>query len=290
MLRAFASTSFLFLILAAACSDSGGVTRPPATGGNQSGSGGAQSGGGAGGSGGAAGSSSGGMAGASTGGTAGASTGGGGSSDAAASGGTPNDAAGERGAGGGAGDGGAVTPVVADDFEAATAGGPPSSSRWTVDLMNGQGTVSVDGSIGHNSTKSLHVNANNAFHTMAMVRGAPLFPAPGNRFFGRVYLRINTAIPQNHIIWIEAGSVMNDVEETRIGANIGALDINRWPTDNEQRAPSVHFTAGAWQCLEFMFDGGGSEARVWVEGTEITDLHVTNWVAPNPANGNNTTP
>jgi hypothetical protein len=78
--------------------------------------------------------------------------------------------------------------------------------------------------------------------------------------------------------------------ETRIGANIGALDINRWPGDTEQRAPGARLTAGMWYCLEFMFDGGGNEARVWLDGAELTDLHVTNWVAPNQANGNNSMP
>ena len=35
-----------------------------------------------------------------------------------------------------------------------------------------------------------------------------------------------------------------------------------------------------WYCVEFMFDSMADEARVWLGGTELTDLHVTNWVAP----------
>jgi hypothetical protein len=144
--------------------------------------------------------------------------------------------------------------------------------------------------MGHASSKSLHVNPNNAFHTMAMVKGAPVFPLTGGVLYGRAYVRISGAMPSNHTIWIEAGSVMNDVAETRIGANIGAMDINRWPGDTEQRAPSAKLTAGQWQCLEWMFDQQNSVASVWLDSNEITDLHVTNWVAPMQQNGNNSTP
>jgi len=98
------------------------------------------------------------------------------------------------------------------------------------------------------------------------------------------------AAPSGHVIWIEAGAVMNDVAETRIGANIGAMDINRWPGDTEQRAPAAKPFDGMFHCLEFMFDSQADEARVWLDSSEITDLHVTNWVAPMQQNGNNSTP
>jgi hypothetical protein len=92
------------------------------------------------------------------------------------------------------------------------------------------------------------------------------------------------------VTWIEAGAVANDTTETRIGANLGFMDINRWPGDTEQRAPSATLQANMWYCIEFMFDSAADEARVWLGGQELTDLHVTNWVAPNPQNGNNSTP
>jgi hypothetical protein len=213
-------------------------------------------------------------------GTGGAGTGGG-STDAST---------GRGGSDAATGEAGAVALVLVDTFEATPANGPPDPTKWTVDLLGGNGVVTVDSTIAHNSTKSLHVNGNASFHTMAMSKGAPLFPAPGNRFFGRLYLRLPGAMPQGHVIWIEAGSVMNDVAETRLGSNIGQLDINRWPNDTEQRAPAGKLTAATWQCFEFMFDGGANEARVWLDGTELTDLHVTHWVAPNQTNGNNNTP
>jgi hypothetical protein len=156
--------------------------------------------------------------------------------------------------------------------------------------LNGNGTIQIDGSQAHGGTKSMHVNGTNQFHTMAMVRGAPLFPLPAGVLYGRAWLRLAAAPPSGHVTWIEAGSATNDQAETRIGYNLGMLDINRWPGDTEQRAPSATLQGGMWYCIEFMFDSMADEARIWLGGTEISDLHVTNWVAPNPQNGNNQTP
>jgi hypothetical protein len=191
---------------------------------------------------------------------------------------------------GGAGPVSCASLPFCDDFESRTAGQPPDPQKWTVDLLGGNGVVQVDGSRGHASSKSLHVNGNSQFHTMAQVTGAPVFPLPAGILFGRAYLLLPGAMPSGHVIWIEAGAVMNDTTETRFGANIGQLDINHWPGDQEQRAPGTGLSANAWHCVEFMFDSTHQEARIWLDSTELTDLHVTNWVAPMQQNGNNTTP
>jgi hypothetical protein len=115
---------------------------------------------------------------------------------------------------------------------------------------------------------------------MAMVRGAPLFPLPAGVLFGRAYVRLGATVTSNHVIWIEAGSVMNDLNETRIGANLGLLDVNLWPGDADHRATGVTLTPIVWHCIEFMFDNVARETRVWLDNTELPDLHVTNWSVP----------
>jgi len=211
----------------------------------------------------------------------------------AGAGGTMGGAAGIGGAGcSGGGEEGATSgkALVSDDFESTPASGPPDPAKFTLSTVGGNGTLTIDGSVGHDSARSLRVNGMNQFHTMAMLSGAPLFPAPGNKIAGRVYIRLAQALPPGHVTWVEAGSVMNDQMETRIGANIGMLDINRWPGDTEQRAPGKVLNAATWHCLEFVFDGTAHDARVWLDNAELTDLHVTNWVAPVAANGNNAMP
>lgn len=240
---------------------SGGV--PPGTGG--AGTAGARGIGGSNGSGGAGGTSG-------TGGTAAGGNGGTGGSGA--------------GTGGAAGIGtvSCASLPFCDDFQTGTASQPPNAAKWTVDL-NGSGTVTIDGSLGHNSSQSLHVSANNGFHTMAMVKGAPVFPLPAGVLYGRAYLRLGSALTTNHVIWIEAGSIINDMYETRIGANTGLLDLNLWPGSSgsgelDSRATGVTLLPGVWDCIEFMFDNTARETRVWLNSTELTDLHVTNWSLP----------
>jgi hypothetical protein len=160
-----------------------------------------------------------------------------------------------------------------------------------VDLLGGNGIVQIDGTKGYKSSKSLHVNGNNGqFHTMAQVSGAPVFPLPNGVLFARAYLMLPGALPTGHVIWIEAGTVTNDTAETRFGANSGQLDVNHWPGDQEQRAPGTTIGDGAWHCVEIMYDSMHQLAEVWLDSNELTDLYVTNWVAPMQQNGNNTTP
>jgi Cip1-like, core domain len=199
-----------------------------------------------------------------------------------AGGGGSGGAAGAAGAAGGAGgSGGTAGPcggfAFCDDFEGPPAGQPPDALKWTVDLVSSTGTVSIDGSQAHGGSKSLHVNGSGGFHTMAMVKGAPVFPLPAGVLFARAYMKgPMTSAGGNHVIWIEAGSVANDVSETRFGANGGQLEINKWPGDTEQRAPSAVLT-GDWQCVELMYDNAAGEVRAWLDGTELTGLHLTSW-------------
>jgi hypothetical protein len=37
--------------------------------------------------------------------------------------------------------------------------------------------------------------------------------------------------------------------------------------------PGVVFPPGGWSCLEVLVDHGGPEIDVWVDGTEVPDLH-----------------
>jgi hypothetical protein len=40
--------------------------------------------------------------------------------------------------------------------------------------------------------------------------------------------------------------------------------------------PGVQFAAQAYTCLEMLFDAPNTTIDVWVNGTEVPDLHVTN--------------
>ena len=42
-------------------------------------------------------------------------------------------------------------------------------------------------------------------------------------------------------------------------------------------ASGIHFVEATWHCVEVLFDGGHDELRVWFEGNEVPELHVTDW-------------
>lgn len=175
---------------------------------------------------------------------------------------------GMTGTGGGGGSGNA--PVFTDDFEAATI-----SSKWTP-RINGGGSFSLDTSRKHGGNQSLHVTPNNGYSTLLAVEGSPVFPAPNNTFFGRVWLLVPTLPMTNHVIWMEAGDVTNDTHEVRIGMNLGYLQTNLYFNGEvDLRDPTATMTANAWMCIEF--EMGPDQLVVWLNGTQSTAVSTTNW-------------
>jgi hypothetical protein len=178
------------------------------------------------------------------------------------------------------GTGGAGTaPVFTDNFEAATI-----NSKWTP-RINGTGTFTLDTSKKHGGNQSLHVTPNNGYSTLLAIEGSPLFPAPTNTFFGRVWLLVPTLPASAHVIWLEAGDVTNDTHEVRIGMNLGFLQTNLYFNGEvDLRDPSATMAANTWMCVEFKM--GPDELVVWLNGTQSTGVSTTNWArVGNGANG-----
>jgi hypothetical protein len=271
----------LAFTLAAWCSacSAGGSSSPDGS----SGAGGSAGNSGSSGSGGAA-AGSGGAGASGTGATSSGGTGSGGiGSGAAGSGGTSGGGAGSGGAGtGGAGTGGGGTaPLFSDDFEAATLG-----TSWT-ERINGGGTFDLTTAQRHGGNQSLHV-AVTGFSTFQALEGSPLFPAPSNTFYARVWLYL-PGLPTGHVVWLEAGAVANDQHEVRLGMNRDALQINLWQNGEvDMIAPNSGLMANTWHCFELKF--GVDELVVWLDGTRVDDVSTTNWVPAVPANGSNQTP
>ncbi|HEX6274588.1 MAG TPA: hypothetical protein VFZ53_16205 [Polyangiaceae bacterium] len=262
----------------------GGTSGGVSPSGGASGSAGATAtGGGSGtGTGGGAGSTVGGSGGSATGGTsAGGSAGTSGGSD---SGGTAGSAAGTAGsAAGTAGSGGGGNNALfSDGFE----GTSVDMTKWTPRL-NGNGMLAIDTNRKHTGNSSLRVSANNAYSTLLAKEGAPIFPAPNNQYFGRVWFYVPAPLPADHVIWLESGVVQNDQHEVRIGMHLGYGQINLWQNGEvDIREPSAPMRPDAWICLEFRM--ANDVLEVWMDGNRVDGLSTTNWVAANQQNGNQT--
>jgi hypothetical protein len=110
-----------------------------------------------------------------------------------------------------------------------------------------------------------------------------------SKFWGRVYLRSATDIQMGHNTYVAAGTDAtgdpNNGEYIRIGEHQCQLELNRKSDDKEllsnggmyMCSGGVKLVKDTWYCLEFSYDGPGKEARVFVDGTEVTALHATDW-------------
>jgi len=65
---------------------------------------------------------------------------------------------------------------------------------------------------------------------------------------------------------------------TIMGDGHGALSNQNFYNDGK---PGIAFAPSTWVCLEVLIDRGKPEIDVWVEGTEVPDLHHTDWPLDN---------
>lgn len=193
---------------------------------------------------------------------------------------TAGGSAGSAGAGGSAG---AVAALFSDDFEAATLG-----TAW-VPRINGGGSFELSTAQKHGGAQSLHPKRNNGYSTLLAVEGAPVFPAPNNTFFGRVWLRVSgspstSKLSTQHLIWMEAGEVTNDTHEIRIGANLGYFQVNLFHNGEvDLRAPDAALTLDTWHCVEF--EMGPDLLEIWLDSQHVDALSTKNWVEVGQGNG-----
>ena len=186
------------------------------------------------------------------------------------------------GAGGSGGSGGASTgSLFSDGFEAAAI----DKTKWT-ERINSSAMFTLDVTQKHSGAQSLHLK-HSGFSTYLAAEGAPIFPAPMNTFYARVWLRVTGPLPTGHVAWLEAGNVMNDQAEIRVGMNISKFQSNLWPGDTDVRDPAAAIKADTWHCLQLKY--GTYLLEVSLDGVK-SSISTTTWVAANPADGSNNTP
>ena len=185
-------------------------------------------------------------------------------------------------AGGSAGFAGASSsPLLNDGFEAAAI-----DAKW-VPRLNGNGKFELDSTQKHGGSKSLHLK-HTGFSSMLAFEGAPIFPAPSNTFYARLWLRVTGPLPQGHVVWFEAGETANDTHEVRVGMNIGKFQSNLYKNGEvDIRDPDAKIMAATWQCVQVKY--GPDVLDVSLDGVH-SSISTTTWVAGNPADGSTTTP
>lgn len=235
------------------------------------------------------------------GGTAGANPGGAGGTGGAGAGGTSGDA-GAAGAGAGGGGSGAYTGtiIIQDNFDASAM----IDAKWIrYPSFNMTQQPVIDTTRKHSGANAVKATGNNV--------GSFLIPAsgqlggmivPGNRFFVRVWVnfeKATSAIGNHSDFLVGATSQDNSGVELRLGFSSNQsgkpemLDLNLIGSGAEVTRYSngftdggnpgafsgmgVQFVANQWYCIEALFDGAASEFRLWIDGTENMEMHVTDF-------------
>lgn len=171
-----------------------------------------------------------------------------------------------------------------DDFEnpAAFATGPWAKS------VNGDGTVLLDSATpAHSGSHAVHV-AGTGFSTFLVFHDPAVLPAPGGRFYLRLFLRLAAPMTGGHNTFFVADTAaapgagnavrvgeMNEMLMLTVsGDTHGALSNENYYNDHR---PGVVFPPQTWSCVEVLFDAARPELDVWVDGAEVADLHRTAW-------------
>lgn len=243
--------------------------------------------------------------------TSGGSVAGGGSGGGSNNGGSVSGGSGGSGgaiATGGAATGGSVgsgTIIVSDNFDAATASGPPDKAKWLAYGQFDPGPAPVvDTARFHSPPNSVRVGGsastgNGVGSVLVPVMG---FPVDGNAFYMRVWMnweQATTAFSGHSGFIVASTGRDNSGTELRLGLSTkggppmvelnlqGATDggeVSRYSSGftsggNQADFPGPGFTfdANRWYCVEALFKGTPSEFRLWIDGTDITAMHVTDF-------------
>jgi hypothetical protein len=249
-------------------------------------------------------------------GTAGAAVGGAAGSGATAgdsgAGGTAGggDAGAPPGGSGGSGSGAYTgTIIIQDDFESATAGAQPDMTKWEqYQSFEMAMAPTVDTARKNRGANSARVQSTSSGRGSFLVPRMGILPVTGNSFYVRVFMsweKATTAISGHSGFIVGSAARENNGTECRLGISskgpnnvprmdfnlIGATDgmggeVTRYSngyTDGgnpaDFPATGFQFDADRWYCVEAYYGGmmNASELRVWVDGTEIMEMHVTDF-------------
>ena len=196
-------------------------------------------------------------------------------------------AGGSAGTAGGGGSGGTAgtsaspcgtSPIFCTDFESPTI---PSQLQFFPEYLRAMQTfITLDSSVVHGGKQALKVTGTDFSQMLGVT-----VPA---KFWARVYLRSDTDIQEGHNTYFTAGTSTGDPNRgtyVRVGEHECQLELNRNTDDKELLSNGgmymcqggVKLLKDTWYCMEAEFDGTGAETRVFVDGTEVTQLHTTDW-------------
>ncbi len=172
---------------------------------------------------------------------------------------------------------------VCDSFEGDAVGAAPGAP---FSAKPNAGTVVVSDARAHSGAHSVKGSTSSAQYQSALfdTKGAPLFPLPSNELYGRMMVWLeNPAADGVHWTMLNAaGPVPGHAGVTayvRYGGQLAGklmanYDTSGASTDCWQHSATV-MPIGKWVCFAWRFHGATNEMELWMDGKELTDLHVS---------------
>jgi len=180
--------------------------------------------------------------------------------------------------------------LFCDDFEDDAPGQAPLAP-W-VASTNGA-TVAVDTTRAFSGANSVHVFSDTAAayrRGYFALQGQPVFPAASTAMYGRIMVWLESVpitppnMPLVHWTMIQGEGLARQGDHNALyryggqqqaGAGFMANYETTDPTNTDcYQHSQTRIPVGTWTCLEWHFVQATNEMQLWLNGTEVTDVHI----------------
>lgn len=177
---------------------------------------------------------------------------------------------------------------ICDDFESATAGGPPPAPFSVVSPdCSGTGTLAIDDAQAHSGTKSVKVSGAGGFCNHVFLSTTAGLPLSSAKLYARFWIRLGNALGSSHVSFLALRIPGDGNKHLRMGGQNSVLMWNRESDDATLPAmspagvaTSLPLPVDTWTCIELAVDGTNGDIDTWVDGTEIDGLSVDGTPTP----------
>ena len=181
--------------------------------------------------------------------------------------------------------------LFCDGFEEHVVGELPHAP-WSEEMYNSGAKIVISGERVFSGKKSMHVLApkDAPRRGYVAIHDSPVFPAAARQMYGRIMVWLDAAPlplagspPVHWTLFQGEGRSADDRYNSiyRLGAELqGGLGLKA----NFETTPPVRtncrqhskwvLPVAKWTCLEWHFDGAKNEMQYWLDGQELSDIHI----------------
>lgn len=138
----------------------------------------------------------------------------------------------------------------------------------------------VDTAHARSGSASLRIDATASYCGHIYIR-SDLPASLGSVVYGRFYMRLSSALTDQHVTFVSMRDAGDNHSELRLGGQSRVMKWNRKSDDATlpELSPlgismSTPIPALTWTCVEFAIDGSARTLKTWVDGTAIAGMEI----------------